>query len=162
MSNSPHARFCIAVGVLCLILMAFPDFARAQKEAFSVQDSLRIKSFSPQAVTDDGRYIAGTISKRSGRLGTDHKRYRDPTYISPRPAEVVILDTDTATFSPVLDSEAQVQGHTRSSRFGFMLEFTHGLGQHFAVHLIPHQLDMAGLFRAQDIAGACREMQAAK
>ncbi len=115
MSNSPHVRFRIALGALCLMFMAFPDFAMARKEAFSVQDSLRIKSFSPQAVTDDGRYIAGTISRRSGRLGTDHKRYRDPTYISPRPAEVVILDTDTGTFSPVCRGEVQVQGLTWSS-----------------------------------------------
>ena len=110
MSNSPHVRFRIALGALCLMFMAFPDFAMARKEA-----SLRIKSFSPQAVTDDGRYIAGTISRRSGRLGTDHKRYRDPTYISPRPAEVVILDTDTGTFSPVCRGEVQVQGLTWSS-----------------------------------------------
>ena len=96
-------------------------------------DSLRVKSFSPRAVTEDGRYMAGTINRRSGRLGTDHKRYRDPTYISPRPAEVVILDTDTATFSPVLDSESQVQGLTWSPD-GKILAFFLRRGDGFFLH----------------------------
>ena len=86
-------------GLVMLLSGAYPLLAK-EKTPFSVEDSLRIKSFSPQSMTDDGRYIAGTIGMRLDRLGSDHKRYGDPTYISSRKAEVVIFDTETKKFTP--------------------------------------------------------------
>jgi hypothetical protein len=74
-----------------------------------VGDSLRAKSFSPQDITMDGRFIAGVISIRKDRLGTDHKRYRDPTYISPRPVEVVILDTESQKTHSMFKGKVQVR-----------------------------------------------------
>jgi len=114
MSKSPYVHVCVILGVLCLVVLASASLALAEKSPFTVADSLRIKSFSAQAMTDDGRYIAGTISQRSGRLGTDHKRYRDPTYINPRPSKVVILDTETGSLQPLFKEKVQVQGLTWS------------------------------------------------
>ncbi|MGB2907339.1 MAG: prolyl oligopeptidase family serine peptidase [Candidatus Aminicenantaceae bacterium] len=114
MSRSTQVCVLVALGALCLIFLVSPGLILAEESPFTVADSLRVKSFSTQAVTDDGRYIAGTISQRAGRLGTDHKRYRDPTYIAPRPVEVVILDTETGSLQPVFKDEVQVQGLTWS------------------------------------------------
>ncbi len=115
MSDPRHTRIRVILGVLCCLILAAAPAASAEKTAFGVGDSLRVKSFSPQAVTDDGRYIAGTISRRLGRLGTDHKRYRDPTYISPRPSEVVIMNTETGSLQPVFKDKVQVRSLIWSS-----------------------------------------------
>lgn len=115
--------------IVVFFLSAF-NLSAAEKSAFSVEDSLRLKSFSAQSMTDDGRYIAGNFSIRLDRLGTDHKRYRDPTYLSPRVTEVVILDTETKEFIPIFESKKQVQAMTWSPD-GKTLAFLLRKGDHF-------------------------------
>ena len=95
--------------ILVSLLACFHLPGLAEKRPFIVGDSLRAKSFSPQAITKDGRFIAGVISMRKDRLGTDHKRYRDPTYISPRPVEVVILDTESQKTHSLFKGKVQVR-----------------------------------------------------
>jgi Tol biopolymer transport system component len=53
-------------------------------------------------------------STRLDRLGTDHQRYRDPTYISPRPAEIVILDTENQKMTPLFKTKVQAHSLTWS------------------------------------------------
>ena len=100
------------IAIACFVVFALSavNLCAAEKTAFTIGDSLRLKSFSVQSMTDDGRYIAGSFSIRLDRLGTDHKRYGDPTYLSPRMAEVVILDTETKEFTPLFESKKQIQG----------------------------------------------------
>ncbi len=133
MSRSPHVRVCAIMGILCLVFLASPVLALGEESPFTVADSLRVKSFSSQAVTDDGRYIAGSISQRLGRLGTDHKRYRDPTYISPRSAELVVLDTETGLMQPLFKGTVQAQGLTWSPDgkvLAFLLRKDEGIALH--------------------------------
>jgi len=85
-----------------------------EKSPFMTGDSLRVKSFSSQDITKDGHLIAGVISMGKDRLGTDHKRFQDPTYISPRLAEVVILDTENQKMHPVIKDKVQVRSLTWS------------------------------------------------
>ena len=92
-----------------MLILGPSTLAALEKTPLTLSDSLRIKSFSPQAITDNGRFIAGTISMRKDRFGTDHKRYRDPTYIASRKTEVVILNTDTQEMRPIFRSKVQVQ-----------------------------------------------------
>lgn len=108
---------CIIIFVLSAV-----NLSAAEKSAFTVEDSLRLKSFSAQSMTDDGRYIAGSFSIRLDRLGTDHKRYGDPTYLSPRMVEVVILDTETNEFTHLFETKKHIQGMTWSPD-GKMLAF---------------------------------------
>ena len=98
-----------SISLMIMLILGTSTLAALEKTPLSISDSLRIKSFSPQAITDDGRYIAGTISMRKDRFGTDHKRYRDPTYIASRKTEFVILDTDTQEMRPIFKSKVQVQ-----------------------------------------------------
>ena len=109
-------KTCHSLTIACVIVFVLTAFnlSAAEKSPFTVGDSLRVKSFSAQSMTDDGRFIAGSFSITLDRLGTDHKRYRDPTYLSPRAAEVVILDTETKTFTPLFESKKWIQAMTWS------------------------------------------------
>lgn len=102
---------------LCLVFFSgllFFYSAGAEETPFTILDSLRVKSFNPQSMTDDGRFIAGTIGMRRDWLGTDHKRYRDPTYISPRQVEMLILDTETGKTIQVFPQKVEVRSLTWS------------------------------------------------
>lgn len=94
-------------------LLSAPS-AAADKSPFTVSDSLRIKSFSLQSMTEEGRYLAGSLSVRLDRLGTDHKRYRDPTYIPPRLGEITILDTVSQQMTPLFKTKVQARSLTWS------------------------------------------------
>ncbi|MCJ7681916.1 MAG: hypothetical protein MUP70_14390 [Candidatus Aminicenantes bacterium] len=96
---------------LALMISGMPEdgLAAEEKAAFTPADSLRIKSFSADAVTGNGRWIAGTISDRMSRLGTDYKRYGDPNYISPRKVEFVLMNTETGARTSLFSEPVQVQ-----------------------------------------------------
>jgi dipeptidyl aminopeptidase/acylaminoacyl peptidase len=121
--------FCIVV--ILLVLLASAGWA--EKAPFTIADSLKIKSFSPQSMTDDGRYIAGTISIRHDRLGIDHKRFGDPTYITPRPSETVILDTETGKMEQLFNTKVEIQDMTWSPD-GKTLAFFLRKGDAFFLH----------------------------
>ncbi|MGD9346659.1 MAG: hypothetical protein PVH84_12395, partial [Candidatus Aminicenantes bacterium] len=88
--------------------------ATAEKNPFTIEDSLRVKSLRILSVTDDGHYIAATIRTSNSRLGIDHKRFRDPTYITPRSAEAVILNTETNTMFDLFDDKQEFHSLTWS------------------------------------------------
>ncbi|MBN2247014.1 MAG: S9 family peptidase [Candidatus Aminicenantes bacterium] len=122
--------FCI---VVILVFLAAPGWS--EKTPFSISDSLKISTFSPQSITDDGRFIAGTISTRYDRLGTDHKRFGDPTYITPRPCDAVILDSETGQMDFLFNSKVEVQNMTWSPdglKLAFLLR--KGEGDNFFLH----------------------------
>lgn len=124
--------------VLCLMGFSAPLAGAAERTSFTVDDSLRIKSFSLQSMTDDGRYLAGTLSQRLDRLGTDHKRYRDPTYLSPRKVQAVILDTREGVLSPLFQAKVQIQSMTWSPD-GTRLAFLLRKGDSFALHIYDRE-----------------------
>ena len=106
-SKSRAAFFSFLIFIFIFTYFTMPG--HAEKSPFMIDDSLQVKSFSPQDITKDGRLIAAVISIRKDRLGTDHKRYRDPTHISPRPVEVVILDTENQKFYSLFKEKVQVR-----------------------------------------------------
>lgn len=121
---------------LLLVLLAAAGWG--EKAPFSVGDSLKVGSFSPQSMTDDGRFIAGTIGVRSDRLGIDHKRFNDPTYITPRPVEAVILDTESGRMEPLSDTKVEIQGMTWSPD-GLTLAFFLRKGDRFFLHIYDRE-----------------------
>ncbi|MFO7981485.1 MAG: prolyl oligopeptidase family serine peptidase [Candidatus Aminicenantes bacterium] len=81
--------------ILMVLLVAGTSLSGiTDKSAFTIEDSLHVKSLRVQSMTEDGRYTAATISTSDSRLGIDHRRFGDPTYITPRPVEAVIIDTE--------------------------------------------------------------------
>jgi len=57
-----------SISLMIILIFGISTLAALEKTPLSISDSLRIKSFSPQAITDNGRYIAGTISIRKELL----------------------------------------------------------------------------------------------
>ena len=101
--------------LLNLLLFAFLfTSANAQKTNFTIEDAINVKSFRISAMTDDGKYIAGSFSDRRARMGRDHKRYRDPNYISPAKSNIVIMDTETGETHPVLKEKALIRSSVLS------------------------------------------------
>ena len=118
---------------LVLFLVFLASSGWAEKISFSIKDSLLVRSFTPQSKTDDGRFIAGTISTRFDRLGTDHKRFGDPTYITPRPVEVVILDSESGKIESLFNTKVEVQNMTWSPD-GMTLAFFLRKDENFVLH----------------------------
>lgn len=121
--------FCFAVMLLVMLHAA----GEAEKEPFTISDSLKVRSFSPQSMTDDGLFIAGTLRTRYDRLGIDHKRFGDPTYITLRPTEAVILNTESGLTEPLFDTKVEIQDMTWSPD-GLTLAFFLRKGDNFFLH----------------------------
>ncbi len=107
--------FRIQVQMIATVaLILFVRGASISQTVFSSEDALSIKSFSVQSLTEDGRYFAGIVSSGRDRLNVDHRRYGDPTYISPRTGEVEILDTETKEWISLFEKKQQVRSLTWS------------------------------------------------
>jgi dipeptidyl aminopeptidase/acylaminoacyl peptidase len=133
MINLRKSIFSTPICIVAMSLVMLAAAGRAEKTAFTISDSLRVQSFSPQSMTDDGRFIAGTISTRYDRLGINHKRFGDPTYIAPRPAEVVILDTESGKMARLFNTKVEIQDITWSPD-GKILAFFLRKGDAFFLH----------------------------
>ncbi len=75
----------------------------AQKTSFTPADAINVLSFSVSDITCDGDIIAGLSSTRRDRFDVDHSRFRDPSYVSPSTARLILLDTNTGEKTPVFD-----------------------------------------------------------
>ncbi len=78
-----------------LIMCLFVFGANAQKTAFTVEDAINVKSLGSQTLSPDGKYLAGIIADGRARFGTDHFRFRDPSYLNVRAGELVIINVAT-------------------------------------------------------------------
>jgi dipeptidyl aminopeptidase/acylaminoacyl peptidase len=76
---------------------------------FTTDDALDVRSLSVGDITDDGRYVATTIGKRRDRMGVQHKRFGDPTYVSPNYRELVVIDAENGNTQQVFDRLVQVR-----------------------------------------------------
>lgn len=85
--------FPFYLSILLIATLSSPVFA--QKTAFTVEDVINVKSLSSQNLSHDGKYLAGMITDARSRFGTDHFRFRDPSYVNVSPGEFVIIDTDS-------------------------------------------------------------------
>lgn len=99
--------------LITLFLLAMVGLS-AQKSPFTTADVLNVASFSIQDITDDGQQIAGTTYIRKDRLGVDHKRYGDPTYVSPSYSRLVIMNTATGAQTIVTEQPMIISGITWS------------------------------------------------
>jgi dipeptidyl aminopeptidase/acylaminoacyl peptidase len=92
----------LVFGVLCV------NYPNAQT-AFTVDDLIEVKNVALADVSDDGRWIAATISSLRDRIGIDNARFGDPTYIAPSLAEILVIDTQTAKATKLFPDKRQVR-----------------------------------------------------
>jgi len=97
-------------GVTLLFLIGIYSDGFAQNQLFTIQDGLKAQGISVRALTDDGRYAAATINGRADRLGVNHDRFGDPTYIQKNTARLVLIDTQTGEQKDILKGRVQVGG----------------------------------------------------
>ena len=88
---------------LSLFLAGLAIVVTAQKTPFTTEDAINVLSFSIQDVTEEGDLVAGLSSTRHNRFGIDHMRYRDPSYVSPSSANLVIMNGMTGEQTAIYD-----------------------------------------------------------
>ena len=131
------------VFVVLLFLFTAGSSSLAQysaKQAFTSEDVLNLRSFSVRSITDDGRYIAGTIGMRRDRLNVDHLRFGDPTYVSRSVAEFVVLDTETKEMRTLFDEKVQTRSLSWSPD-GRLLAFFLREGDDFLLNIYEWEND---------------------
>ena len=95
----------LLINVMCLVCAG----TLLAQDPFTTDDALSVRSLSVGIVTDNGRYVAATIGKRRDRMGVQHKRFGDPTYMSPNYRELVVIDAETGETNQVFDRLVQVR-----------------------------------------------------
>lgn len=99
--------FCSTL--ICLgLLLSMGLFA--QKTNFTIADAINVKSLGSQALSPNGQFLAGTISDGRSRFGTDHFRFRDPSYLRTSAGELVIIDTNTGVETRPFTSPVMITG----------------------------------------------------
>ena len=114
----------VVVAVL-LLPIALPTRLTAQEPPrFTPDDVLTVRSVAADALSDDGRWLVVRTSTLRDRLGSDQRRFGDPTYLAPRLSEYTVVDTRTGAARSLFQERRQAEGFTWSpdgSRLAFLL-----------------------------------------
>ncbi len=115
MTSSPyfHSKSLTMKKLSLLLSLVVLSFAlQAQQTPFTVEDIIKVQSLGSQTLSPDGSHLAGIISDGSARFGTDHFRFRDPSYINLRAGIPVIIDTESGAETRMFEGKARVTGMT--------------------------------------------------
>jgi len=107
---NPKNHHFLRIATLVIILLMGALSLNAQLTSFTSEDALNVKSFRISDITNNGDFLAGTISTGRDRLNVDHSRYGDPNYVSPRASQLVILDVKKQVFLPVTQDKVISRG----------------------------------------------------
>ena len=102
------------ISLSLLILFVFSISTIAQKTAFTVDDILKVKSLGSQSLSPSGDWLAGIISDGTARFGTDHFRFRDPSYLNLRAGEPVLINTNSGEQMKMFNGKARITSMTWS------------------------------------------------
>lgn len=83
-------------------------------DSLRASDLLAVTSATVADLSDDGRWIALTISQRGDALGAVAARDGDPTYLRVTPVELYVVDTRSLERRPVFPGKRPVRGATWS------------------------------------------------
>ena len=99
-----------AIPIILLLLVTFS--VNSQNTAFTVADAINVKSMNSQTLSPDGRYLAGIIADGRARFGTDHFRFRDPSYLNVRAGELTVIDTKSGETLKPFEGQTRVTSLT--------------------------------------------------
>jgi dipeptidyl aminopeptidase/acylaminoacyl peptidase len=91
-----------------------PAAPSVASDSLGIKDLLDVRTVSVADLSNDGRWLALTISVRRDGLGNDFSRDGDPTYLRGAPAELLVVDTRSLAQRPVLKGKMIVRGVTWS------------------------------------------------
>ena len=83
--------FCLA-GVAVALSLA-PQPVAQSLTPFTAEDMLKVATAAVLDLSEDGSRVAISIRTLADNATTDHRRFGDPTYISPAMVDVVVYDT---------------------------------------------------------------------
>ncbi|RNC79378.1 MAG: S9 family peptidase [Balneola sp.] len=81
-----------------------------EKTKFEIADGLKAQNISVSAVTKDGKFVVVRVAGRGDRLGVNHDRFADPTYVQKNTAEYLLIDTESGEQEELLPPGSQVSG----------------------------------------------------
>jgi len=85
---------------LCLLLTSFSTIT--SQTAFTPADALDVVSIRNVSLSPNGNYVVGITSEGTrNRLGVDHFRFRDPSYIRPFVGQLMLYGTSDGTQTPI-------------------------------------------------------------
>jgi dipeptidyl aminopeptidase/acylaminoacyl peptidase len=90
------------------------EAAAAVADSLTARDLLDINSVSVADLSDDGRWLALTVSLRRDGLGNDFTRDGDPTYVRVTPVQLIVVDTRSLAQRPVFRTKTPVRTATWS------------------------------------------------
>jgi dipeptidyl aminopeptidase/acylaminoacyl peptidase len=90
---------CFGVAVSALALATAPTAQTLSP--FTAEDMLKVATASILDLSEDGARVAISVRKLEDNATTDHRRYGDPTYITPSMVDVYVYDTRTGASDKV-------------------------------------------------------------
>lgn len=114
------SRVLMVAGLLAALPLS------AQQRPFTPDDALSVASIGVLDVSPDGRWIAASSSTARDRQNTDHFRFGDPTYVAPRTAAFLLIDTDSGEQREILPGRVQITGAEWSPDGTLLAFFLHG------------------------------------
>ncbi|MCG6957632.1 MAG: prolyl oligopeptidase family serine peptidase [Gemmatimonadetes bacterium] len=128
MGFSMYARNTVSALLRSLVFSALGlafsvSTGSAQKQPFTPDVALGVRSARIEDVTPDGRWVALTVTVRSDRLGVDHGRFGDPTYVAPSSTELQLVDATSGRSRDLFPGKVQVRGLSFSKDGGKLAFF---------------------------------------
>ena len=88
-------RFAALIIVLVTLTLSAPSAQSGTP--ISAEDILKVATAAVLDLSDDGRRVAVGVRRLFDNAETNHRRYGDPTYVTPSMVEVRVVDTATGT-----------------------------------------------------------------
>lgn len=118
----PSARSALLLALAALLLGPFASLdlpatslgVSAQEARLTTEMALDVASPDIAAMSEDGARLVVTARTRRGRLDVDHRRFGDPTYVSPSLVSAMIVETDSGERTWLHEEPAQVGDFTFS------------------------------------------------
>ena len=123
------------ITALAMVALAISvSTGRAQTQPFTPEVALTVRSARIEDVTSDGRWVAMTVTVRGDRLGIDHGRFGDPTYVAPALTQLELLDATNGQSRMPFPGKVQVRG-VAFSKDGAKLAFFRLEGGDWALYV---------------------------
>ncbi|WP_158278741.1 prolyl oligopeptidase family serine peptidase [Rhodohalobacter mucosus] len=92
-----------------LFQTGYPPAIAQDLKPFTPDEMLEVENINITGITDDGRFAAVSASTQRDRLGVDHFRFADPTYLQQRTSRLYVLDTENGEQHEVTDRPEVIQ-----------------------------------------------------
>jgi len=102
------------IGLFLILSIISLPLLKAQQTAFTVEDILNVRSLGSQTLSPNGDWLAGIISDGRARFGTDHFRFRDPSYLNIRAGQPVLINTNTGEQLNLFDEQVRITNYVWS------------------------------------------------